>query len=199
MTRPLMPKATAVWLVENTSLTFDQIAEFCGMHALEVQAVADGEVGIGIQGMDPIASGELTKEEIERCSKDPNARLVAAKPNIPQPRSRPKGARYTPLSKRQDRPDAIAWLLKNYPELSDSQISRLIGTTKPTINAVRDKTHWNSPNIKPQNPVSLGLCTPGDLEKAVETARKRVAKEGGENKAASSDAAIIDITTPSEA
>ncbi len=199
MTQPLMPKATAVWLVENTSLTFDQIADFCGMHSLEVQAVADGEVGVGIQGMDPIASGELTIEEIERCSKDPNARLLAAKPSIPQPRSRPKGARYTPLSKRQDRPDAIAWLLKNYPELSDSQISRLIGTTKPTINAVRDKTHWNSPNIKPQNPVSLGLCTPADLEKAVETARKRAAKEGTENKAPSNDPGPLDISTPSEA
>jgi len=173
-----MPKATAVWLVENTALTFDQIAEFCNLHALEVQAIADGEVGTGIQGLDPVANGELTQEEIDRCVKDPNARLAQAKTRNPQPRSKPKGARYTPVSKRQDRPDAIAWLLKTYPELGDAQISRLIGTTKPTINAVRDKSHWNAQNIKPQNPVGLGLCSAQDLEMAVIRARKRAEREG---------------------
>lgn len=173
-----MPKATAVWLVENTALSFEQIAEFCNLHSLEVQAIADGEVGTGIQGLDPIANGELTQEEIDRCSGDPKTRLVQAKTRIPQPRSKPKGARYTPVSKRQDRPDAIAWLLKTYPELGDAQVSRLIGTTKPTINAVRDRTHWNATNIKPQNPVGLGLCSTQDLEKAVLRARRRAEKEG---------------------
>ncbi len=173
MTKPLMPKATAVWLVENTTLTFDQIAEFCQMHKLEVQAIADGEVAIGMQGLDPIAGGELTQDEIDRCSADTDAHLKAATPTIPLPRARPKGARYTPVSKRQDRPDAIAWLVKNYPELSDAQISKLIGTTKPTITAVRERTHWNTANIKPQNPVGLGLCSEAELEKVVNVARAR--------------------------
>jgi len=177
MAQPLMPKATAVWLVENTALTFEQIAEFCSLHPLEVQAIADGEVGSGIQGLDPIISGELTQEEIDRCVGDPDARLVPARSRVPEARTKPKGARYTPVSKRQDRPDAIAWLLKNYPELSDAQISRLIGTTKPTINSVRSKNHWNAPNIKPQNPVSLGLCSTRDLEMAVIVARRRAEKE----------------------
>ncbi|MBT3766137.1 MAG: DUF1013 domain-containing protein [Rhodospirillaceae bacterium] len=173
MAQPLMPKATAVWLVENTVLTFDQIATFCGMHHLEVQAIADDEVAIGMQGMDPIANGELTQEEIDRCAADSSQHLVQAERKIVIPIHKKKGARYTPVSKRQDRPDAISWLLKNYPELSDAQISRLIGTTKPTINAIRDKTHWNSTNIKQQNPVSLGLCTGVDLEKIVAIARAR--------------------------
>jgi len=177
MAAPLMPKATAVWLVENTALTFDQIAEFCQLHPLEVQAIADSEVGVGIQGLDPIVNGELTQEEIDRCVNDSNGRLVQAKTRNPQPRAKPRGARYTPVSKRQDRPDAIAWLLKNYPELGDAQISRLIGTTKPTINSVRDKTHWNAQNIKPQNPVGLGLCSALDLENAVIRARKRAGKD----------------------
>jgi hypothetical protein len=164
--------------VENTALTFEQIAEFCHLHPLEVQAIADGEVGVGIQGLDPIVNGELSQEEIDRCINDPNGKLVQAKTRNPQPRAKPKGARYTPVSKRQDRPDAIAWLLKNYPELGDAQISRLIGTTKPTINAVRDKTHWNAQNIKPQNPVGLGLCSAQDLENAVVRARKRANKDG---------------------
>lgn len=173
MTKPLMPKATAVWLVENTALTFDQIAEFCQLHKLEVQAIADGEVAVGMQGLDPVTSGELTQEEIDRCVGDPSARLKPATPTIPMPRAKPRGARYTPVSKRQDRPDAIAWILKNYPELSDAQISKLIGTTKPTITAVRDRTHWNTPNIKPQNPVGLGLCSEAELEKLVAVARSR--------------------------
>ncbi len=173
MARPLMPKATAVWLVENTALTFEQIAGFCSLHPLEVQAIADEEVATGMQGMDPIASGQLTQSEIDRCTTDPSASLKPAAPSIPLSKLKSKGARYTPLSKRQDRPDAIAWLLKNYLELSDGQISKLIGTTKSTINAIRDKSHWNAPNIKPQNPVGLGLCSGADLEKAIAIARAR--------------------------
>jgi hypothetical protein len=168
-----MPKATAVWLIENTSLTFDQVADYCGLHPLEVRAIADGEVAGGMHGINPIAAGDLTTEEIERCQKNPNARLKPLKPTIPQPKARPTGARYTPVAKRQERPDAIAWLLKNYPELGDGQISRLLGTTKATIASVRDRTHWNSPNIKPQNPVNLGLCSSADLEKAIALARTR--------------------------
>jgi len=175
MAHPLMPKAAAVWLIENTTLAFDQIADFCGLHALEVQAIADDEVAIGMQGLDPIGAGELTQEEIDRCQADPSARLVMATPDIPQPQARTKGARYTPVSKRQDRPDAIAWMIKTHPELTDGQISKLIGTTKPTINAIRDRSHWNMPNIKPQNPVGLGMCSAIDLGNAVEKARKRVA------------------------
>jgi len=166
-----MPKATAVWLVENTALTFEQIADFCGLHALEVQAIADDEVAFGMQGMDPVGAGELTMAEIERCVGDPSARLNPAPDRTPV--AKKKGARYTPVSKRQDRPDAIAWLLKNYPEMSDAQISRLVGTTKPTIASVRDRSHWNSPNIKAQNPVGLGICSAADLEKMVAVARAK--------------------------
>lgn len=173
MSIPLMPKATAVWLVENTSLTFEQIAEFCAMHSLEVQAIADGEVAAGMQGRDPVAAGELTQAEIDRCAANPSSQLRAAEKRIPLPQARAKGARYTPVAKRQDRPDAIAWLLKNYPELSDGQVCKLIGTTKPTIDKVRDRTHWNAPNIKPRNPVSLGLCGEVELEKEVDMARAR--------------------------
>jgi uncharacterized protein len=173
MAQPLMPKATAVWLVENTALTFDQIGDFCGMHPLEVQAIADGEVAAGMQGRDPIAAGEVTMSEIERCSADPEARLRPAERRIPLPEARPKGARYMPVAKRQDRPDAIAWLLKNYPELTDAQLCKLIGTTKPTIDKVRDRTHWRSADIKPRNPVGLGLCSEADLQKEVDLARAR--------------------------
>lgn len=173
MALPLMPKATAVWLVENTALSFEQIADFCGLHSLEVQAIADGEVAAGIVGLDPIANGQVTKAEVERCEADINARLKLCITDYPQPRSKPKGARYTPVSKRQDRPDALAWLLKHHPELTDVQLCKLIGTTKPTIQAVRDKSHWNAPNIKPRNPVTLGLCTESELEKAVILARPR--------------------------
>jgi uncharacterized protein len=172
MTLPLMPKATAVWLVENTSLSFDQIGEFCGLHALEVQAIADGEVAVQMVGLDPIANGQLTLEEIERCQKDPAARLQIAKQAHPIELVKRSGPRYTPIAKRQDKPDAIAWLLKNHPELSDGQISKLVGTTKPTIAAVRDRTHWNSPNIKPRHPVALGLCTMEMLEAAVQRANR---------------------------
>ena len=172
MELPLMPKATAVWLVENTALTFEQIAEFCGLHALEVQAIADGEVAVQMQGLDPIASGQLTLEEIERCQKDPAARLKLAAEAVAVPVVKHRGPRYTPIAKRQDKPDAIAWLLKSHPELSDGQISKLIGTTKPTIAAVRDRTHWNSPNIKPRHPVALGLCSMQELDAAVSRANR---------------------------
>ena len=168
-----MPKATAVWLVENTALSFEQIADFCGLHALEVQAIADEEVAIGMQGRDPVSAGELTMEEIERCSKDETARLRLSRRDIPLPTPRSKGARYTPVSKRQDRPDAIAWLLKNCPELADAQIAKLVGTTKPTIDKIRERTHWNTQNIKPRNPLSLGLCSETDLEREVDLARAR--------------------------
>ena len=173
MPLPLMPKATAVWLVENTALSFEQIAAFTGMHELEVKAIADGEVAIGIVGVSPVAAGQLTQEELEKAEQDPKVRLKINKTDIPLPKARSKGARYTPVSKRQDRPDAIAWLLKHHPELTDAQISRLIGTTKPTILSVRDRSHWNAQNIKPQNPVTLGLCTEAELEKVVAIARRR--------------------------
>ncbi len=172
MSHPLMPKATAVWLVENTALTFEQIADFCGLHSLEIQAIADGEVAVGMRGLDPVTAGELTKEELERCQADPSARLNPAKPFI-ELAPKAKGARYTPVSKRGDRPDAIAWILKNYPEVTDAQIAKLIGTTKTTITAVRDKSHWNTPNIKPRNPVGLGLCTEEALEKVIAVARAK--------------------------
>jgi uncharacterized protein len=177
MTAPLMPKATAVWLVENTSLTFDQIADFCGLHPLEIQAIADGEVANQMQGLDPVANGQTTAEEITRGQADPEARLKLAPQAMPPQVVRHKGPRYTPIAKRQDKPDAIAFLLRSHPELSDTQISKLIGTTKPTIAAVRDRTHWNSPNIKPRHPVGLGLCTIEELEDTVHRARARLPAE----------------------
>ena len=176
MNRPLMPKATAVWLVDNTSLSFDQIADFCGLHVLEVKGIADGEVAVGIQGSDPIAAGQLTAEEIERCVASPSARLRLAEAGFQPPERRSKGPRYTPLSKRQDRPNAIAWLLRNHPELSDAQVSKLVGTTKPTIQSVRDRSHWNMSNIKPQDPVTLGLCSQIDLDSAVQKGQEKLRK-----------------------
>ena len=167
MTQPLMPKATAVWLIDKTSLSFEQIADFVGMHPLEIQAIADGEVAQGIVGFDPIASGQLTREEIARCEADTSARLVLQESSIVLPKQRAKGGRYTPVSKRNDRPDGIAWLLRNYPMLSEATVAKLLGTTKDTIAKVRDKTHWNSANIKPRDPVILGLCTQSDLNAAV--------------------------------
>ncbi len=178
MAAPLMPKATAVWLVDNTSLTFDQIADYCGLHRLEVQGIADGEVAIGIQGIDPIANSQLTRDEIERCEKDPKARLKMLKLDLPEPAKRTKGPRYTPVAKRQDKPDAIAWLLRHHPELKESQIAKLIGTTKTTIQAVNERTHWNSPNIRPRDPVLLGLCAQSELNAAVDRARKRAERLG---------------------
>jgi len=178
-----MPKATAVWLVENTALTFPQIAAFCGVHPLEVQGIADGEVAVGIRGLDPVANGQLEKSEIDRCIKDPTARLKLRKTTNPEPVKRTKGPRYVPISKRQDKPDGIAYLLRYYPELSDPQISKLIGTTKPTITAIRERTHWNSSNIRPRDAVTLGLCKQVDLNEAVAAARRAGRKPAGEQPA----------------
>jgi hypothetical protein len=172
MALPLMPKATAVWLVENTALTFEQIAEFCGMHALEVQGIADGEVAVGIVGQDPIASGQLTREEIQRCEADKSARLQLAKSELPEITGRAKTANYTPVSKRQDRPHAIAWLLRHHPELTDAQIRHLVGTTNTTIQKIRDRSHPETPNLKPRDPVALGLCTQAQLDDAIEKAHR---------------------------
>jgi uncharacterized protein len=177
MTTPLMPKATAVWLIEKTALTFTQIAEFCGMHPLEVQAIADGEVAQGIVGYDPVANGQLTAEEIRRCEAEPNARLKLAPTALPAPK-RLRGSRYTPVAKRNDRPDAIAFLIRSYPQLTEAQVAKLLGTTKETIQKVRDRSHWNSANIKPRDPVILGLCTQTDLNAAVAQANERLEREG---------------------
>ncbi len=175
MTQPLMPKATAVWLIDKTSLTFEQIADFVGMHALEVQAIADGEVAQGIIGYDPVSNGQLTREEIARCEGDSSLRLKLLETSIPLPKARGKGARYTPVSKRNDRPDAIAWLIRHYPHLSDTTVGKLVGTTKETIAKVRDRTHWNTANIKPRDPVILGLCSQSDLNAAIAAAGERPA------------------------
>jgi hypothetical protein len=172
MTTPLMPKATAVWLVENTGLTFDQIAEFCGMHSLEIQGIADGEVAIGIVGIDPVAASQLTREEISRCEADPKARLKILRKDLPEIVQRPKGARYTPIAKRQDKPSAVAWLLRHHPELNDAQVGRLLGTTKATIQKIRDRSHWDMQNIKPTSPVMLGLCSQFALDDAIEKAAR---------------------------
>ena len=175
---PLMPKATAVWLVDNTSLSFEQIAEFCGLHVLEVKGIADGDVAQGIKGMDPIASGQLTREEIKRAAEDPNHRLKLAEPKVEIPEVKTKkGPRYTPVSRRQDRPNAILWLLRNHQELRDTQIMRLVGTTKPTIQAIRDRTHWNANNLQPVDPVTLGLCSQIDLDSEVKRAFRRLERE----------------------
>lgn len=172
MTKLLMPKATAVWLIDNTALTFDQVADFTSLHSLEVQAIADGEVAGGMQGLDPVQNGQLSKEEILRCEGDPAARLVLLKSDLPLATKRHKGPRYTPVSKRADKPDAISWVVKHHPELADSQVGRLIGTTKPTITAIRDRSHWNSPNLKPRSPVEIGLCTQADLSFEIQKAIK---------------------------
>ena len=186
MTQPLMPMATAVWLIDNTTLTFPQIARFCGLHELEVQGIADGTVGQSIVGIDPTANGQLTWEEIRRCEADPNADLELA-PDAKPMRTRTKGPRYTPVSKRQDKPDAIAWLLRHHPELSDAQISRLVGTTKPTIQSIRERTHWNMANIRPLDPVALGLCKQQELDEAVQKAAERQARRGGAKTATGDD------------
>lgn len=184
MTAPLMPKATAVWLVDNTALSFIQISEFCELHELEVQGIADGDVAAGIKGLDPISNLQLTRDQIERCEADENKRLVLVKKQetVPTPVRR-QGPRYTPVSRRQDRPNAIAWLVRYHPELSDAQVSKLVGTTKPTIQAIRDRTHWNSANITAVDPVSFGLCTQIELDALVQKAADKLArqakKEGG--------------------
>ncbi|MBZ6077322.1 DUF1013 domain-containing protein [Microvirga puerhi] len=183
---PLMPKATAVWLVENTSLSFDQIADFCKLHPLEVKGIADGEVATGIKGLDPITTGQLTREEIEKAQNDPNYRLKMAETRVKLPEQKriKKGPRYTPVSRRHDRPNAILWLVRNHPELKDAQIMRLVGTTKTTIQQVRDRTHWNSASLSPMDPVTLGLCSQIDLDFEVQRAAKDrphavVSHEGG--------------------
>ena len=177
MNSPLMPKSTAVWLIENTKLTFEQISKFCKMHILEIQGIADGEVAIGIQGKNPLVSGELTKEEIERCENDPLQELKIIKDEIPLSSALNKNkARFTPASRRQVIPDAISWLIKYYPELSDAQISKLIGTTKNTINSIKKREHWNMQNITPRDPVLLSLCTQSSLTEAIAKAKKKIEK-----------------------
>jgi len=168
----LMPKATAVWLVDNTALSFDQIAQFCRLHPLEVKAIADGEAAQGIKGMDPISTGQLSREEIAKAEADTNYRLKILEPKVRVPETKRKGPRYTPLSKRQDRPNAILWLVRNHPELKDAAISRLVGTTKSTIEQIRNRTHWNANNLTPMDPVTLGLCSQIDLDMEVSRASR---------------------------
>ena len=183
---PLMPKATAVWLVDNTSLTFEQVADFCGLHPLEVKGIADEDVAKGIKGQDPVASGQLTREQIEAAEKNPKLRLKMAPPKYKMPAVKIKKVpRYTPVSKRQDKPDAVYWILRNHPEFGDADIIKLIGTTKATIQKIRERSHWNAQNIKAVDPVTLGLCSQLELDLAVtrvmhrhERAAKRVAKQG---------------------
>ena len=184
--KPLMPKATAVWLVDNTSLSFDQIADFCGLHPLEVKGIADEDVAKGIKGMDPVSAGQLTREQIEAAEKDSKVRLKMAPPKHKMPIVKQKKApRYTPVSKRQDKPDAVYWILRNHPEMPDADIIKLIGTTKSTIQKIRERSHWNATNIKAVDPVTLGLCSQLELDLAVsraaakrERAIKRAAKAG---------------------
>ena len=187
---PLMPKATAVWLVENTALTFDQIAEFCSLHPLEVKGIADGDVAQGIRGMDPIMSGELTRVELEAAEQNSEHTLKLNQTIVELPdTTTKKQKKYTPLSRRQDRPAAIAWLVRNHSELKDSEVIRLVGTTKSTIESIRNRTHWNIGNIQPQDPVVLGLCSQIELDKLVLRASKRVEREAQkENKTLQSTA-----------
>ena len=171
MAHPLMPHATATWLVDNSSLTFEQIAEFCGLHILEVQAIADETTPTKLIGRDPIRAGELAQEEIDKAQADPKYFMKMSKG--PEQLTRTKGPRYTPVSKRQDKPDGIAWIVRNHPEVTDGQISKLIGTTKTTIAAIRDKSHWNIQNITPKDPVTLGLCSQRELDAMIALAAKR--------------------------
>ena len=178
MATPLMAKATAVWLVDNTTITFKQVADFCDLHELEVQGIADGDVAQGVKGFDPIANKQLTQEEIDRAEKDPSHKLKLLHNPASEGEEKRRGPRYTPLSKRQDRPASILWLVKFHPELSDGQISKLVGTTKPTIQSLRDRTHWNINNIQPIDPVALGLCKQSELDAAVQKAAAKKAREG---------------------
>ncbi|MBO6717416.1 MAG: DUF1013 domain-containing protein [Rhizobiaceae bacterium] len=166
----LMPKATAVWLVDNTALSFDQIAQFCKLHPLEVAAIADGDAAQGIKGMDPVITGQLSRDEIAKGEADPQHRLKLSDPKVRVPESKRKAPRYTPVSKRHERPNAILWLVRNHPELKDAQVSRLVGTTKSTIEQIRNRTHWNSSNLVPMDPVTLGLCSQIDLDIEVQRA-----------------------------
>ncbi|MEO0752365.1 MAG: cell cycle transcriptional regulator TrcR [Pseudomonadota bacterium] len=178
MSKPLMAKATAVWLVDNTTISFKQIADFAGLHELEVQGIADGDVATGVKGFDPIANNQLTQEEIDTAQDNPLHKLTLKYNAAAQGEEKRRGPRYTPLSKRQDRPNAILWLVKFHPELADSQISRLVGTTKPTITTIRERTHWNISNMQPVDPVALGLCKQTELDAAVQKAAAKKAKDG---------------------
>lgn len=173
MALPIMPKATAVWLVENTALSFEQIGDFCGMHELEIQGIADGEVSTGIIGQDPIAAQQLTKEELEKAEADPAYRMKLAAEARTHMKQKMKGARYTPIARRQDKPEAIAWIIKHHPYIPDSKIVRLIGTTKKTIESIRDRSHWNISNIKGKDPVILGLCMQSHIDVLVTKYRPR--------------------------
>jgi len=205
-TKPLMPKATAVWLVDNTSLSFEQIADFCGLHPLEVKGIADEDVAKGIKGQDPVASGQLTREQIADAEKDPKKRLKMAAPKHKMPNVRLKRApRYTPVSKRQDKPDAVYWLIRNHPEFSDSDIIKLVGTTKATIQKIRERSHWNAQNIKAVDPVTLGLTSQLELDIAVtrvaakvERAQKRAAKKGASLKPVTETLAPVVEAPPRE-
>lgn len=177
--RPIMAKATAVWLCDNTTLTFKQIADFCGYHELEVQGIADGDVATGVKGFDPISNNQLTQEELDKAEKNPTYKLKLKFNKAAVGEEKRRGPRYTPLSKRQDRPASIFWLVKFHPELTDGQISKLVGTTKPTIQAIRERTHWNINNLEPIDPVALGLCKQSELDTAVQKAAAKLAKEGG--------------------
>lgn len=178
MNKPLMAKATAVWLIDNSTLSFAQIADFCGLHELEVQGIADGDVATGVKGFDPIANNQLDPVEIQRAEKDPAYRMRLKFNPAAVGEEKRRGPRYTPLSKRQDRPAAILWLVKFHPELSDGQIGKLVGTTKPTIQSIRDRSHWNIANIQPIDPVALGLCRQSELDSAVQQAARKRAAEG---------------------
>lgn len=179
MTKPLMAKATAVWLVDNTTLTFKQIGDFCGLHELEVQGIADGDVAVGVKGFDPVSSNQLDAADIEKSEKDATLKLRLKNNPAAAGEEKRRGPRYTPLSKRQDRPASILWLVKFHPELADAQVARLVGTTKPTIAAIRERTHWNIQNITPIDPVALGLCRQSELDMEVQKAAKKKAAEGG--------------------
>tara|TARA_Y100001970_G_C14078170_1_gene773184 strand:+ start:84 stop:611 length:528 start_codon:yes stop_codon:yes gene_type:complete len=168
MRKPLMPKATAIWLIENTSLSFKQISDFVGLHILEVQAIADGEVSSGILARNPVENGELSEDEIKKCEKNVKLSLKIRNSDIPMPKTKTKGSRYTPLSKRADKPNGIYWLLKNLPEIPDSKICKIIGTTKNTIKSIKERTFWNMQNIRAQNPFELGLCSKEDLDKIID-------------------------------
>ncbi|MFN4273467.1 MAG: DUF1013 domain-containing protein [Aliihoeflea sp.] len=196
----LMPKATAVWLVDNTALTFDQIAEFCKLHPLEVSAIADGDSAQGIKGMDPVMTGQLTRDEIARGEANPNHKLKLSEPKVRVPETKRRGPRYTPLSKRQERPNAILWLVRHHPELKDTQISRLVGTTKSTIDQIRNRTHWNMSQLQPQDPVTLGLCSQIDLDMEVQKAARNLPPQPvGDTLLPAAQTESLQVETPSSA
>ena len=178
MTLPLMPKATAIWLVDNTALSFKQIADFCGMHELEIKGIADGEVGIGIKGLNPITNNQLAKEEIERCENDSDSELqiIINEASLKTDQSKKKN-KYTPLSKRQDKPDSALWLIKNHSKLKDSQIAKLVGVTSSSVKAIRNKSYWNFNNLNPKDPVAMGLFSQKDLLESLEKADRRIKRE----------------------